>query len=244
MGRPDRGFYGYHRPVPTYGLVLTAAGASSRFGTGSKVLAPLAGVPVLARAARAFVTALGPLPTVVTVRAEDRPAVEALARSEPALAAATLVVGGATREESVARGLAALPAGVEVVLVHDAARPLVPPALVRAVAEAALRDGAAAPALPVVDSVHGLDATGRLVTTLDRASLRAVQTPQAARAELLRRAFDVPAAALAGATDEVGLLLAAGVPVTPVPGDARNGKVTTADDLDRMAARLAHEARG
>ncbi len=229
--------------MPTYGLVLTAAGSSSRFGTGSKVLAPLAGVPVLVRAARAFVEALGALPTVVTVREEDRAAVLALVRAEPSLAHATLVAGGATRQDSVAFGLAALPADVEVVLVHDAARPLVPPALVRAVAEAARRDGAAAPALEVVDSVHALDATGRLATPLDRASLRAVQTPQAARADLLRRAFAAAARTRCEATDEVGLLLAAGIPVTPVPGDPENRKVTTADDLLRMAEGLRARSR-
>lgn len=224
--------------MPTYGLVLTAAGSSSRFGTGSKVLAPLDGVPVLVRAARAFVGALGALPIVVTVRAEDLAAVEALSRAEPALAGATLVVGGATRQESVGKGLEALPAEVEVVLVHDAARPLVSPALVRAVAEAALRDGAAAPALPVVDSVHVLDGAGRLATPLDRAALRAVQTPQAARAALLRRAFSAAAAEGRAATDEVGLLLAAGVPVTPVPGEVDNVKLTTAADLARLEATL------
>lgn len=229
--------------MPTYGLVLTAAGSSSRFGTGSKVLSPLAGIPVLVRAARAFVEALGALPTVVTVRAEDRAEVEALARSEPALSGARLVLGGATRQESVARGLAALPEGVEVVLVHDAARPLVPPALVRAVAEAARRDGAAAPALPVVDSVHAIDASGRLATALDRAHLRAVQTPQGARADLLRRAFAAAARRQREATDEVGLLLAAGIPVTPVPGDPSNAKVTTLEDLERMERDLRARAR-
>ena len=229
--------------MPTYGLVLTAAGSSSRFGTGSKVLAPLDGVPVLVHAARAFVAALGSLPTVVTVRVEDRAAVEALARTEPALSGATLVVGGATRQQSVARGLEALPADVLVVLVHDAARPLVAPALVRAVAEAARRDGAAAPALAVVDSVHALDAGGRLATPLDRASLRAVQTPQAARADLLRRAFAAAVQAGREATDEVGLLLAAGIPVTPVPGDPENLKLTTSDDLARMEETLRRRRR-
>jgi len=229
--------------VPTYGLVLTAAGSSSRFGTGSKVLAPLAGVPVLVRAARPFVEALGALPTVVTVREEDRAAVLALVRAEPALAHATLVTGGATRQESVALGLAALPAEVEVVLVHDAARPLVTPALVRAVAEAARRDGAAAPTLEVTDSVHALDSTGRLGTALDRASLRAVQTPQAARADLLRRAFAAGERARLLATDEVGLLLAAGIPVTPVPGDPENRKVTTLKDLARLEESLRARAR-
>ena len=132
--------------MPTHGLVLTAAGASTRFGGGpSKVLRPLAGVPVLARAARAFREALGALPTVVTGRPEDLEALRALVRSEPALAGAVVVTGGETRQASVAAGVFSLPPGVDVVFVHDAARPLVSPDLVRRVADAAARAGAAAP---------------------------------------------------------------------------------------------------
>ncbi|MCC7139930.1 MAG: 2-C-methyl-D-erythritol 4-phosphate cytidylyltransferase [Planctomycetes bacterium] len=226
--------------MPTHGLVLTAAGASTRFGGGpSKVLRPLAGVPVLARAARAFREALGALPTVVTGRPEDLEALRALARSEPALVGAVVVTGGATRQASVAAGVFALPPGVDVVLVHDAARPLVSPDLVRRVAAAAARDGAAAPALPLADSVHRADAAGRLVETLPRDALRTVQTPQAAQAALLRRAIEEAERRGLAVTDEVGLLVAAGVPVTAVPGDPRNLKLTLPDDLARAEALLA-----
>lgn len=226
--------------MPTHGLVLTAAGASTRFGGGpSKVLRPLAGVPVLARAARAFREALGALPTVVTGRPEDLEALRALVRSEPALAGAVVVTGGETRQASVAAGVFSLPPGVDVVLVHDAARPLVSPDLVRRVADAAARDGAAAPALPLADSVHRADATGRLVETLPRDALRTVQTPQAAQAALLRRAIEDAERRGLHVTDEVGLLVAAGVPVTAVPGDPRNLKLTLPDDLARAEALLA-----
>lgn len=228
--------------MPTHGLVLTAAGASRRFGGDtSKVLLRLGGVPVLVRAARAFREALGPTPTVVTARAEDLDALTALVRREPALAGAVVVEGGATRQASVARGVAALPPGLDVVLVHDAARPLVTADLVRRVAEAAARDGAAAPALPVRDSVHRVGPDGRLVGSLAREDLRAVQTPQAARAPLLRAALEAAEARGLEATDEVALLVAAGVPVTPVPGDEDNLKLTVPADLAR--ARQVLEAR-
>ena len=218
--------------MPTYGLILTAAGASTRFGPGvSKVLRELAGAPVLVHGARAFREALGVTPVVVTARPGDVAAIRALVRTERALAGAIVVEGGASRQASVAKGLAALPPGVDVVLVHDAARPLVSPALVRRVADAAARDGAAVPALPVTDSVHRADAAGRLVETLPRAALRAVQTPQAARLDLLRRAFAEADRAGREATDEVGLLVAAGIPVTAVPGDAWNRKLTESADL-------------
>ncbi len=220
-----------------HGLVLTAAGSSTRFGGGpSKVLLPLHGVPIVARAAEAFREAFPDLAVVVTTRPEDRAAVLALAKGGGALRGAVVVEGGDTRRQSVELGIAALAGDVEVILVHDAARPLVTADLVRRVVEAALCDGAAAPALPLSDSVHRSDGAGRLVETLDRAALRAVQTPQAARADLLRRAFARPQAREAQATDEVALLVAAGIPVTEVAGDPDNLKVTTPRDL-----RLAEE---
>jgi len=229
--------------MTTYGLVLTAAGSSRRFGGDtSKVLLLLGGVPVVARAARAFRDALGTLPTVLTARAEDVEAFRALVRRDAALAGALVVAGGATRQESVALGVHALPPGIDVILVHDAARPLVTPDLVRRVADAADRDGAAAPALAVRDSVHRVDAAGHLVETLDREPLRAVQTPQAARAPLLRRALALAETRGTPATDEVALLVAAGIPVTAVAGDPENVKLTVPADLTYALGVL--EARG
>ena len=231
--------------MPTHGLILTAAGASTRFGPGvSKVLRELLGVPVLVHAARAFREALGVTPTVVTVRAGDVDAVRALVLAERSLAGALVLEGGDSRQASVARGLGALPAGIDIVLVHDAARPLVSPDLVRRVAEAAARDGAAVPALPLTDSVHRRDEKGRLVETLPREALRAVQTPQAARIELLRQAFRAAAAKGLVATDEVGLLIAAGTPVTEVPGEAWNRKLTEPADLAWAEAHLRERAKG
>jgi 2-C-methyl-D-erythritol 4-phosphate cytidylyltransferase len=225
--------------VATFGLVLAAAGSSTRFGgETSKVLLDLGGAPVIAHAARAFREALGPLPTVVAARAEDVLALRALCREEPSLAGAVVVVGGATRQESVGIGVSALPPGVDVVLVHDAARPLAPPALVRRVAEAAERDGAAVPVVAVSDSVHRVDARGVVVESFDRSALRAAQTPQGARAALLRRALAHAERTGTASTDEAALLVAAGIPVTAVEGDARNLKVTVAEDLDRALAAL------
>jgi 2-C-methyl-D-erythritol 4-phosphate cytidylyltransferase len=214
------------------GLVLAAAGSSTRFGPGTtKVLRPLAGKPLLLWSLDAFRDALPGLAVVVALRPADRPEVEALGRAHAALRDVVLVDGGATRQESVARGVAALPDALEAILVHDAARPLVSPALVRAVAEAAAREGAAAPALPLTSSVHRADARGRLVESLDRGPLRVVQTPQGARADVLRRAIAAARAAGTEATDEVGLLIAAGTPVVAVQGDPENVKVTGPEDL-------------
>jgi 2-C-methyl-D-erythritol 4-phosphate cytidylyltransferase len=145
----------------------------------------------------------------------------------PPVAAA--VAGGATRTDSVRAGLAAVPEGAEIVVVHDAARPLAPVTLFAAVIDA-VRAGAdgAVPALPVPDTVKRV-AEGRVVTTLDREGLVAVQTPQAFRADVLR-------AALAGGaqgTDDAALVEAAGGKVVVVPGDPLNLKITTPYDLAR-----------
>ena len=221
-----------------HGLVLTAAGHSTRFGGGSKVLATLAGVPILVRAAAPFLEALDDVDVVVTARAEDRPALEAVVRSLAALAHARVVVGGATRSESVRLGAEALAPEVTWVLVHDAARPCATASLVRRVLAAAKAVGAAVPGLPVADTVHRVDERGLVVESPRREALRAVQTPQIARRDLLRRAYAHASTFALAATDEAGLLGAAGIPVAVVEGDSTNVKVTTREDLDRLEALL------
>jgi 2-C-methyl-D-erythritol 4-phosphate cytidylyltransferase len=225
------------------GVILAAAGASERFGTGpSKVLRPLGGAPVFLRALEPLLEACPGAAVVVATRAADRPAFADLVLGHGALRGVRLVEGGATRQQSVARAVASLPEEVEVVLVHDAARPLATAALVRRVLEAARRDGAAAPALAVSDSVHHVGDDARISRALPRESLRAVQTPQAARADLLRRALAEAERAGRTATDEVGLLVGAGVPVTVVDGDPENLKLTV--PADWVAAEAILERRG
>jgi 2-C-methyl-D-erythritol 4-phosphate cytidylyltransferase len=145
-----------------------------------------------------------------------------------------VVSGGATRSQSVRAGLAAVPDSASIIAVHDAARPLARPALWRAVIDAvAAGADAAIPAAPVTDTVKEVGSDGRLVT-LDRSRLVAVQTPQAFRADVLRRAH------LAGtdATDDASLVEAGGGTVVLVAGAADNLKVTSPPDLI-MAAALA-----
>ena len=147
------------------------------------------------------------------------------------------VAGGATRARSVAAGLAELPAEAGIVLVHDAARPLASPQLVSRVLEG-LAGGAdgVVPAVPVADTVKRLDGE-RVVETLDRSALRAVQTPQAFLAGSLRRAYAQAAGGLDTATDCASVLEAAGMLVVTVAGERVNIKVTEPDDL-RLAESL------
>jgi 2-C-methyl-D-erythritol 4-phosphate cytidylyltransferase len=145
------------------------------------------------------------------------------------------VAGGETRAASVRAGLAEVAADAVAVLVHDAARPLLPAAVIERVL-AALGEGwdGVVPGLPVPDTLKRVDADGAVLETVARDSLYAVQTPQAFPADVLRRAV----AAGADATDCAALVEAAGGRVKVVPGDPLLLKVTTADDLAKIAAWL------
>ena len=146
-----------------------------------------------------------------------------------------VVEGGATRSDSVRRGLAAVPEGAEVIVVHDAARPLASDELVPAVMAAVATDGAggAMPGLAVSDTIKLVDGAMVVIATFDRVSLVAVQTPQAFSAGDLRRAH----AGGGEATDDAALVEELGAAVRVVPGDPRNLKITTPADL-RTAERL------
>ena len=141
-----------------------------------------------------------------------------------------VVAGGATRTESVRHGVAAVPETAEVIVVHDAARPLASEALFRAVIAAVTTGGAggAVPGLPLSDTIKVVDGSQRVTATLDRAALVAVQTPQAFDAALLRRAHSEGAEA----TDDAALVEALGATVRVVPGEPHNLKITTPADLD------------
>ena len=193
--------------------IVVAAGSGERFGR-AKQYEPLEGRRVLDHAVEACRTAVdGIVLVVLPERAGD---------AEPAVDA--VVAGGATRSASVRAGLAAVPEDAEIVVVHDAARPWASPALFRAVI-AAVRDGAV-PGLPLADTVKRVDGD-RVLETLDRGDLVAVQTPQAFRADVLRKAH----VSGADATDDAALVEQAGGTVVVVPGEPGNCKITHRDDL-------------
>jgi 2-C-methyl-D-erythritol 4-phosphate cytidylyltransferase len=140
-----------------------------------------------------------------------------------------VVEGGATRAESVRHGLSVVPADAEVIVVHDAARPLASGDLFRAVIAAVTVGGAggAIPGVPVSDTIKVVDGTQTVTATMERSALVAVQTPQAFVADLLRRAH----AGGAEATDDAALVEMLGATVRVVPGNPRNLKITTPADL-------------
>lgn len=156
------------------------------------------------------------------------------------------VLGGASRSDSVRRALAAAPDG-ELVLVHDAARPLLTPAIVQETLAALERDPGAAAAIaaaPVTDTIKRVDAAHAVLETLERGRLWAVQTPQVFRREALERALAVGDDVLASATDDAWLVERSGGKVLVVPLDAENLKVTTALDLETAERLLARRASG
>ncbi len=209
---------------PVWAIVV-AGGSASRFGR-PKQFADLGGRPVLEHALDAARAACDGVVLVLPATAlADRP-------SWPC---ERVVPGGDTRSGSVRAGLAALPEDCDVVVVHDAARPLATPALFDAVVHAVLggADGAV-PGVPLSDTVKRVQ-DGMVAETLDRALLVAVQTPQAFRTEVLRRAH----AGEPEATDDAGLLEAIGARVAVVAGEPGNLKLTRPDDLVAAAALLA-----
>jgi 2-C-methyl-D-erythritol 4-phosphate cytidylyltransferase len=148
------------------------------------------------------------------------------------------VAGGASRSASVRNALGAAPEA-ELVVVHDAARPLLSPGLLRrCIAGVGAADGAIA-ATPVTDTVKQTDPAGRVVRTLDRSSLWSIQTPQVFRADVLRRALSVGDAILAAASDDSSLVEAAGGAVVVIEAPPENFKVTTVADLRRAEGMLA-----
>jgi 2-C-methyl-D-erythritol 4-phosphate cytidylyltransferase len=172
---------------------------------------------------------------VVAAPPADVPAVRALLGAD-----VVVVAGGATRADSVRCAMAALPSNVDVVLVHDAARPFVPPAVVEAVI-AAVRTGhdAVVPVLAVADTIKRVAADGRVVETLSRSQLYATQTPQGFRPDVLAAAHAAGNVAGAEVTDDAMLVERLGRQVWTVPGAEEAFKITRPDDLRRAEAVLA-----
>ncbi|MEJ1938902.1 2-C-methyl-D-erythritol 4-phosphate cytidylyltransferase, partial [Nostoc sp. NIES-2111] len=194
----------------------------------------LAGERVLRRALRLVAVHPEIARVICTIRKQDEDLYQDCARD---LGAKLLppAPGGTTRQSSVLAGLEALAAEArapDIVLVHDAARPVASPALIGRAIEAALRHGAAIPGIAVVDTVKRIDEDGRIVDTPPRSALRAVQTPQAFRFPVLldahRRARE---AGVEGLTDDGAVLEWAGHPVHVFEGEAANVKLTTAEDF-------------
>lgn len=216
--------------------IVPAAGSGVRFGgVVPKQYLPLpGGLPILAWTLKALMASrqVDCLVLVAPPGQEARCRAEVLDRA--GLMADRVVPGGADRQASVYAGLAAVPSSTDLVLVHDGARPLVTPEIVRAAIAAAVAEGAAVVAIPVTDTIKAADSAGRVVETLPRGRLWAAQTPQVFRATWLREAHERALTDGFRGTDDAVLVERLGYRVRLVPGSSENIKVTTMADLAQV----------
>jgi 2-C-methyl-D-erythritol 4-phosphate cytidylyltransferase/2-C-methyl-D-erythritol 2,4-cyclodiphosphate synthase len=229
------------------GAVIVAAGSGKRMGTAlSKQYLPLLGKPIVVHALEAFERSEVVHAAALVVGADDEEYGRELVRRYGLSKVVRVVAGGAERQHSVKRGLdaivEALP-GVEWVLVHDGARPLITPEVIARSLGEAKETGAAIPAVPVKDTIKVADRSLCVAATPERQSLWAVQTPQAFRVEVLARAHEQAVAEGFLGTDDAMLAERIGVKVRIAEGDYRNVKVTTPEDLG-LAERLLLERDG
>jgi 2-C-methyl-D-erythritol 4-phosphate cytidylyltransferase len=218
------------------GVVIVAAGTGTRTGsTELKQFRWVAGKPMLLHSVQRF-QARPDVAMVVCVLPRNVAGDPPPWLFQADLDRLLLSVGGRERQESVANGLEDLPEEVEIVVVHDAARPLVTDATIDAVIRAARAGQGAIAGLPVVDTLKEVDTEGRIVRTVDRARLWRAQTPQAFPRALLERAHEAARRDRAVATDEAGLCERLGIPVVVVPGSERAMKITEESDFSRADA--------
>ena len=224
-------------PLKYCGAVIVAAGSASRMGGIDKVMAQLKGEPMILRTVRTFQECDAVREIVIVTREDLIIPISNLCKDMPKVKA--VVVGGKSRQESVHLGLNALSSKVKLAAVHDGARPLITWQVIDRTIRAAHTYGAAAPAIPVKDTIKVVE--GRVVkNTPDRATLFAVQTPQVFDFDLLRGALKKAEQDGAQVTDDCSAVELMGFSVKIVEGDERNIKVTTPMDL-KIAEMLLEE---
>lgn len=225
------------KALPSVTAIIVAAGASRRMGFDKLSYRLPDGRTVLETSCALF-AAHPAVDELVLVAGGNRPQCEAIAAACPK--PCTVVQGGATRADSVRSGLAA--AKGQLVAIHDAARPFASAEIITAALQAAAESGAAAPAVPVKDTIKIADQDGKVVATPDRAMLYAVQTPQCFDRALYLQALEAVSGEKASlVTDDCSLFELAGLPVTLTAGDYANLKITTKEDLQKeKTMRIGH----
>lgn len=225
------------KALPSVTAIIVAAGASRRMGFDKLSYRLPDGRTVLETSCALF-AAHPAVDELVLVAGGNRPQCEAIAAACPK--PCTVVQGGATRADSVRSGLAA--AKGQLVAIHDAARPFASAEIITAALQAAAESGAAAPAVPVKDTIKIADQDGKVVATPDRAMLYAVQTPQCFDRALYLQALEAVSGEKASlVTDDCSLFELAGLPVMLTAGDYANLKITTKEDLQKeKTMRIGH----
>ena len=223
--------------------LVAAAGSSSRMGGVNKLLQPLDGMPVLARTLTALERAELVDEIIVATREQDLMEVSDLCHTYGISKCTKVVCGGEARAHSVLRAALEASPDTELLAVQDGARPLVTPELIDRVIRAAVRCAAAAPAVPVKDTIKKVKDGGAVESTVDRDTLRAVQTPQVFSADLLKAALQNAIDQGVSVTDDCSAVERLGKVVFLVEGDETNLKITTPSDLI-IAEALLREREG
>ena len=226
-------------PTQYCGAVIVAAGSASRMGGIDKVMAPLGGEPMILRTVRAFEDCEAVKEIVIVTRQDLMGPIAEICSGFTKIR--SVVQGGSSRQESVKLGLLAFSKEVRLVAVHDGARPLVSGELIDKVIRAAHSYGAAAPAIPVKDTIKVFEG-GFIAATPDRSTLRAVQTPQVMDRDLLLGALEKAEQEGTALTDDCSAVEHIGMRVRLVEGEERNLKVTTPLDL-KIAELLLEEKK-
>ena len=227
------------RPLRYCGAVIVAAGNASRMGGIDKVMAPIQGEPMIRRTVRAFQNCEAVSEIVIVTRPDLILPITELCREYPKVK--TVVAGGASRQESVEQGLNMLSKDVKLAAIQDGARPLITYEVIDRTIRAAHTYGAAAPAIPVKDTIKTVEG-GLVLNTPDRSKLRAVQTPQVFDIDLLKGALVKAKQDNAEVTDDCSAVERLGMKVKIVEGDEHNIKVTTPMDL-KIAEMLLEERK-
>lgn len=216
---------------PRCTALVAAAGNSSRMGGTNKLLQPLDGIPVLVRTLTSLQRAEQVDEIIVATREEDIVEISRLCHTYGISKCSKVIRGGESRVHSVLLAAMEASSDTELLAVQDGARPLVTPELTDAVISAAARCGAAAPAIPVKDTVKSVDTDNAVEQTLPRETLRAVQTPQVFQASLLKAALQSAVDCRLPVTDDCSAVEALGKKVYLINGDEENLKITTPIDI-------------
>jgi len=230
--RPSRSPQPRRNSPPAIAVVVAAGGRGARVGTAvPKQFLDLAGRPVLLHTIEGILELESVTEVVIALPAGHLERARRLLADRKWSVPIRCVRGGSERQHSVRRAVKMVRSAPDLIMVHDAVRPLCDPGTMRRVAEAAWRTGGAVPGLPPTETIQRISRTGRILKTPPRAELVAIQTPQCFRAEILRAALDRAERLGFTATDESSLVRWAGHPVALVPGSASNIKITRPLDL-------------
>lgn len=212
-------------------VVVVAAGSARRMEGIDKVMAPLGGVPILVRTLRVFQQSPDVHEIVIVTREDLLEEIGKACKAYNLDKVSATVVGGAERVLSVQAGILQVRHDAQLIAIHDGARPFLSQTVLEAVLRQAKQSGAAAPAIPVNDTIKRVDGPELITETVDRGCLRAVQTPQVFQADLIRAAIKKAVEDHAPVTDDCSAVERLGIGVVLTPGDRENIKVTTPFDM-------------